>query len=148
MDILNILQTKHRTEREAIIWDLVVENLANAKSKKDFKRMIGKLLSKSEKQQIVNRVSILALVKAGKSYSEIGAITWASPVTISTIKKNFWDKSGHYQSCLSVSKRKRARESWTNPKFQKSSWRKAFDDIDIWEIIKNPPRPPGMGIKN
>jgi len=104
-----------------------------------------------EKKRIANRVAVLALVRGGKSYRKIGEILWTSPVTVSTIKKNYWDQSGHYKNRLAVPKRKRQKESWTNPeliKSTKSSLEDFLKDVDLWELIKNPPRPPGIGLKN
>lgn len=148
MDISKILNTKHRTEWEKAVWSEIVNYLATAKSQKDFKQILGKLLSEDEKRVIVNRVAVLALVKSGKSYSEIGGALWVSPVTISTVKKNFWDKSGHYKSCRLMPNKKKERGGGMETKTKKSFGDELFNNIDLWELITNPPRPPGIGLKN
>ena len=148
MDISKILNTKHRTEWEKAVWSEIVNYLANAKSKKDFKEILGKLLSEDEKRIIVNRMAVLALVRSGGSYSEIGNLLWVSPVTISTIKKNFGGKFEHYKSCRSLPSKNKKRSNGIETKIKKSFWEELFDtDIDLWEILRNPPRPAGIGLK-
>ena len=121
MDISKILNEKHRTKWGEAIWSAICNHMTDSKST-TLEKALGKLLSTDEKQIIINRVAILALVRAGKSYSEIGELLWVSPVTISTVKKNFWDKSDHYKSRRAFpAKEKR----WSNSKeikIGKSFW--------------------------
>ena len=144
MKISKILNTNHRTKWEDALWKEICDHLANTKSEKGFKRLIGKLLSREEKRTIVNRVAVLALIKTGKSYSEIGELLWVSPVTISTIKKNFWDESPHYKNRHFFKKEKKSTSEIITR--TKKSFLDELLNVDLWELIKNPPRPAGMGI--
>lgn len=129
------------------MWNVICTHLIASKSTKTFEGALGKLLSADEKQAIINRVAILALIRTGKSYSEIGELLWVSPVTISTIKKNFVDKSGHYKSRRAFSTKEKKRSGGKEIKSGKSFWDSFFNDVDLWDIITNPPRPVGIGFK-
>ncbi len=129
------------------MWGAICCHLAAFKSTKTLEKALGKLLSVDEKQAIINRVAVLALVKSGKNYSEIGELLWVSPVTISIIKKNFWDKSSHYKSRRAFPAKEKKRGDKKETKIGKSSWDELFNGIDLWDLITNPPRPVGIGLK-
>ena len=89
---------------------------------------------------------MISLVKSGKSYREIGEILWMSPQTIRTAKKNILGSFGNYKS---YKKFYSGPTQWSGKvEIPKSFLEKLFGDIDIWDIIKNPPRPPGIGFRN
>jgi len=131
MDIPKIIKTKHRTKWQTAVWDEITNHLTAAKSKKDFKQILSKLLSSNEKRAIINRVAVLALVKAGKSYSEIGNILWTSPVTISTIKKNFLDQSEHYKSRRLMSGKKKRGGGKIDIKKSSPFWEELLETVEV-----------------
>ena len=149
MNVEDILNNKHRTEWEAVLWEYVCGYLAKAKSEKTFERAFSKLLSADEKKAITKRVAILSLIRSGKNYAEIGELLWVSPVTIRIIKKNFWDQSRHYKSRRAFPPRqgKRNIRHVSEIRRKKSFWDALPLDMDLCDLIRNPPRPVGMGLK-
>ena len=140
-------KNKHRTEWQEFLWDQFLEGISKAKSKKKIKEMLDNTLSKHEKRLITQRIAALALFQEGKSYKEIGEILWLSSATISALKKNVFGNGGDYKSQRSLG----YHASWSRNTipFEKKSWLdELFGNIDLWELIKNPPRPSGTGIKS
>src|SRR3989344_2674255 len=130
------------------LWDELLNEIAEKNSKKSIKEILEKVISKSEKKMILRRLGVLTLVRMGKSYSEISEILWTSHATISTIKKNILNNASNYKSYRNFyggPRRYSSRKSIE--KLKKSAWEELFQDWDIWEIFKNPPRPPGIGLK-
>jgi len=128
------------------LWDKLLDKLVSVKSKKDLKQILESLLSEDEKKMILRRLAVIALVRSGKSYRKIGEILWTSPQTISTIKKNIFNKTNHYKSYVSFYKGP-TRWSTRSPKIEESS---TYKDVllDILNFIENalPPSPKGIGI--
>jgi len=133
-------------EQAETLWDEFLTKLSALKSKEEIKSVLEKLISQDEKTMMLRRLTAVALIKSGKSYREIGEILWLSPNTISTIKKNLLGSHKNYKSYLSF---------YGGPKkysgeirIQKSFWEKMWGDLDIWDILMNPPRPQGIGLLN
>jgi len=91
-----------RKQWEDYAWLRFVKNAEKAASEKQLAEFLDYLVSESEKRIIVKRITTLSLIKAGKSYKEIGRILWISPKTISALKKSvIWHngyKSSYYYS--------------------------------------------------
>lgn len=143
---LNNLRGKSAEAWMEIVWEELLENFADLKPA-NLKDALEKLISKAEKTFILRRIAVAALLRKGKTYREIGEILWASPSNISTIKKNILG-SGHYKSqrvFKNIKQKKMSNQAMT------SSWLdellQSFKNIDLWELIKNPPRPSGMSFK-
>lgn len=128
------------------LWNRLLNKLLLAKSKKHLQGLLEKLISEEEKKTILRRIAVMTLVRAGKSYREIGEILWIAHPTISTIKKNFFSNHKNYKSYLAFYGGPRKYSSW-NIKIKKSLWEELFGDVDLWELLKNPPRPPGIGLR-
>lgn len=130
------------------LWKELLEKLTDLKDE-HFKCALEKLISEDEKKMILRRMAVAALVRKGKSYRDIGNILWVSPSNISAIKKNIF-QAGHYKSQRSFKTTRQTNSP--NKALFKKSWLdellSGFDGIDLWELIKNPPRPTGMGIKS
>ena len=71
------------------LWENLLETISKTKSKKEIKQLFEKLISKDEKNMILKRLAVIALIKSGNSYQKISEILWLSPNTISAIKKMF-----------------------------------------------------------
>jgi len=89
---------KSRKEWEKYIWKEILEKLAGAKSKKEINAILNRLLSNYEKRMMIRRFIAMGLIRLGKTYREIGEILWASPTTISAIKKNLLLTNGYRSS--------------------------------------------------
>lgn len=128
------------------LWRKLINEIAKTTDEKETQRILEKLVSESEKKMILKRLAVVALVQSGKSYREIGKILWLSPNTVSTIKKNIFDNHRYYKSYLDFygGPIKWSSEITTSKTFLE----KLFRDIDLWDLITNPPRPKGMGLKN
>ena len=79
------------------LWDGIIAAVARNTSKKEIQRFLDGILSKRERKVLLRRIAILTLVRSGKSYKEIGRVLWASPQTVSAIKKNFLSKTSSYK---------------------------------------------------
>ncbi len=140
--------SKHRTEWHEFLWNNLLEKLTGAKTKSQTGKIINALLSEYEKSIITKRLAALALIRAGVGTREIMRTLWASPATISALKKNFFGNPSVYKSQRSFKTNKKTESSRI---LIKKSWLDDFFgdlDFDVWELLKNPPRPTGMGIKN
>ena len=133
-----------RKEWEALLWEQLVSRLAESKSA-ELKKNLDILISEDERRNILIRAAIIALISEGKSYKEISALLWVSPATISVIKKNIFGKFGSYKNYRLLPKSSISRIESGKKEINKSL-PDIFSDIDLWELIKNPPRPPGIGI--
>lgn len=130
------------------LWDGLMNEIAKKNSKKEIQKILEKLISKDEKKMILRRMGVLALVRLGKSYKEISEALWVSHASISTIKKNVFNTAANYKSYLDFCGGPREYGLGVDAKkLEKSSWEQLFKHIDLWEIFKNPPRPPGIGLK-
>ena len=143
-----IFLSKHRTEWHEFLWNNLLEKLTVTKTKQQTGKIINALFSNYEKSVITKRLAALALIRAGVGTREIMRTLWVSPATISALKKNFFGNPSVYTSQRSFQANKKPEPSKI---LIKKSW---LDDIfkdvdfDIWELLTNPPRPTGMGIKN
>lgn len=128
------------------LWDQLASKLAKTTSEKETKRILNHLISDYEKNVILKRLAVLTLVKSGLSYKKISETLWLSPNTISTIKKNTLGNGSGYRSY---------RLFYGGPivsgeiKFKKAKkfWDGVFDGVDLWDLLINPPRPTGMGLR-
>ncbi len=127
------------------MWDNLLEKLTRAKTKNQTGRIINALFSDYEKKIVVKRLAALALIHAGNGTREIMRALWISPATISALRKNFFGNPNVYKSQRSFKTNKTLRSTAI---VMKKSWLEdLFGDINIWELLKNPPRPPGIGLK-
>lgn len=130
------------------LWSNVTVKLAKAKSPKEVENILEKLISEDEKASMMRRLAAIVLIRAGYSYRKISEILWLSHNTISTLKKNLIGAYKNYKSYLAFYGGPR-KYSGGDIKIEKSFWDGLFvGDIDLWELIKNPLRPPGIGLKN
>jgi len=139
-------QNKHRTEWQDFLWGRFLEKFSGIKSKNQQRTAIDMLFSNYEKQLIIKRLAALILLREGRGSKEISDLLWLSWSTISALKKTFL-ASGVYKSQRSFKTTKK--QNNLSNKLKEHSWLdNLFGDVDLWEIIKNPPRPRGTGIKN
>lgn len=125
------------------MWKRFLEQFSDEGSRE----AINSILSDYEKRLITKRLVALALIGEGMSTKKIERVLWLSRTTIGALKKNFFSGSGVYKSPRSF-KKLISKESRISVKTQGDRWLKGiFSDIDLWEVIKNPPRPPGIGLK-
>ena len=144
-------QKRHRTEWKEFLWEAFIDKIANAKSRDQAGQVLNVLFSDSGKEKVAKRIAAQVLIRAGKGYKEIGEILWLSHATISAYKKNLLGKSKNYKSQRAFKNANRNNtpsiitaktNSWLDNFFD------SFDEIDLWELLKNPPRPTGTGLKN
>ena len=142
-------QSKHRTEWKNFLWQRFLAKLMTTKTLKEASRVVGSLFSAYEKDLITKRIAALALIRSGMGVREIGRVLWMGTATISTLKKNFFGNLGIYKSQRSF--KSSPKSNPTKLLFRKS-WLEdllsGFEGIDILDLLKNPPRPAGIGIKN
>ncbi|HDH31715.1 MAG TPA: hypothetical protein ENH26_03005 [Candidatus Wolfebacteria bacterium] len=69
------------------IWYAFVSELKKAKTEKEIKKIIGKIITLSEMTMIEKRLGILALLKKGFNQREIGRILDAVPGTVRFVKR-------------------------------------------------------------
>ena len=142
-------QIKHRTEWKDFLWQRFLEKLTATKTLKETSRVARSLFSEYEKELITKRIAALALIRSGMGVREIGRVLWMGTATINALKKSFFGNLGAYKSqrsCKSCPKSKPAQL------FAQKSWLDDLLDglsgVDVMDLLKNPPRPMGMGIKN
>ena len=128
------------------LWGKLLDKISKMNSKSGIKKILEKLISKNEKKMILRRLGVLALVRSGMSYHEIGETLWISHATISTIKKNVFNTAANYKSYKDFYGGPRRYSG--DIKISKSFWDDLFWGVDLWDLLKNPPRPPGIGLKN
>ncbi|MEK7192063.1 MAG: Trp family transcriptional regulator [Patescibacteria group bacterium] len=128
------------------LWQEIINKISQEKSKEIVGQILEKLISESEKKTILKRLGVLALIKSGKSYKEISEILWLSPNTISTIKKNVFDTNKNYKSYLAFYGGPRKYSEISKMENKKSLLGGLFSDIDLWDLLINPPRPQGIGL--
>lgn len=147
MKITKALMGKSAEKWAMFLWTEFASRLSKTKSAKELKLMLEKLLSEDEKKMIARRLATIGLLKSGKSYKEISEILWLSPNTVSSIKKNVIANHVHYKSYRDFyGGPKKWSSSSEGMRIKKSFWDELFGNIDFWEILKNPPRPVGMGL--
>ena len=139
-------QNKHRTEWKDFLWGALIDKIIGVKSRDQAKQILNSLFSNYEKEIATKRIAALILIQDGRGYKEISEILWLSHATISALKKNFFGKSNNYKSQRSLKMTKQT--NLPKIKIEKSWLNDLFKDIDIWKLLKNPPRPTGMGLKN
>lgn len=71
------------------VWKNFVRKTAGIKTKEDFKKVFGKILTPGEQILLEKRLAILFLVERGLSHREIGRILDVSPTTVGFIKNGF-----------------------------------------------------------
>lgn len=84
----NIDEFKSRKEWEVYLWEIILKNIGKSKSEEKLRNFLNNLLSETERKNIVRRLTVISLLRQGKTYREIGEILWISPGTISAIKKS------------------------------------------------------------
>jgi len=132
---------------EEQLWEKLVNKITNAKSPKETNRLLENLISKYEKKMILRRLAVTALVRSGKTYQEIGEILWMSPQTISTTKKNILGNVRNYKSYKHFYGGPRIYSPVDKSRNRKSLLEEVFGSVDFLDLLTNPPRPSGMGIK-
>lgn len=106
---------------------------------------MNSLFSEYEKKVVTKRLAALALIKSGRGVREIGRVLWMSTSTINALKKSLFSGQKIYQSQRSFKTVKKITPSRI---LIKKSWlEELMKDVDLWELLKNPPRPTGMGLK-
>ncbi len=83
----NIRHSRTAKGLDREIWLKIIECFSQAGSPEKTEKLFLDLLTEQERETVARRLCIISLVRAGKSYSEIGAKLWVSPATISAIKK-------------------------------------------------------------
>lgn len=126
------------------LWEEVIDKLAETSVKAEIRKILDSLISNYEKKIVLKRLGVIALVRMGKSYQEISQILWLSPNTISTLKKNIFNNKENYKSYRKFygGRRKYSVDS----KLSDSLSEKSLGGV-LWDILNNPPRPPGIGLK-
>lgn len=81
-------QFSSRKEWEGHLWSEVINHLSKSKTKKELQQKVEGLFSDHERGLAMRRLTTLFLLRDGLSYRKIGEILWASPATISAIKKS------------------------------------------------------------
>ncbi len=137
------LRGKEAEKWMGVLWDELLTKLTDLKSKKEFQRALESLISDHEKKIILRRLAVNALVRSGKSYRKIGEILWIAPQTISVIKKNSFNMTASYKSYRSSPRQSKFSGS---VKIEKSFSESLFENIDLWDLLTNPPRPSGSGL--
>ncbi len=127
------------------LWEKLVGKITEINSKNEIKAILESLISKDEKKMMLRRLAILALINEGKSYQEIGEILWVSSQTISTVKKNSLGLIGNYKSYRHFYG---GPKEYSVMKTKKDATKHLFDELDILDLLMNPPRPPGIGLKD
>ncbi|NCQ02696.1 hypothetical protein GW816_01415, partial [Candidatus Wolfebacteria bacterium] len=105
----NINEFKSRKEWENYLWRVFLKNVEKSKLEKRLANFLNNLLSETEKKNIVRRLTVIFLLKQGKTYKEIGEILWISPGTISAIKKSLLNYR-NYRSKYDFYKNKKVEE--------------------------------------
>jgi len=126
------------------LWENLLETISKTKSKKEIKQLFEKLISKDEKNMILKRLAVIALIKSGNSYQKISEILWLSPNTISAIKKNVFENHTSYKSYRNFYKDR-------NNKIAKGKQEVSFSEeflrlIDLAGIIFEPFLAKGLGV--
>jgi len=135
-------QKKHRTEWQDFLWGRFLDQFSGVKSK----GAVNAIFTNYEKRLIARRLAALALIKKGVGAREIGRQLWLSRNTISALRKNLLGSPKSYRSQRYLKGKRR--DDNRLAKFTGYSWLDdLFKDIDLWELIKNPPRPRGIGLK-
>ncbi|MDP2696175.1 MAG: Trp family transcriptional regulator [bacterium] len=127
------------------LWDELLEKLAKIDSKDILKDVLEKLISNNEKDMILRRLAVAALIRDGKSYREISEALWLSHPTISTIKKNVLGDSKNYKSYRSFYGRP---TKWSNDSKIRKETNDEFINIinDISMLIDKISKTSGLGI--
>lgn len=128
------------------LWEKFLEKISKMKSKTEIKKFLEKLISKNEKEMILKRLGVIALVAAGKSYQKISEILWLSPNTISTIKKNLLGDYDNYKSYLNFYGGKTKWSYLKKEDLQKSIPEHLLDLINLASLIFEPFLKRGTGI--
>lgn len=143
-------QSKHRTEWKNFLWQRFLEKLTTTRILKETNRIVGSLFSAYEKDLITKRIAVLVLLRSGMGVREISRVTWVAPQTISALKKSYFNNPSIYRSQRFF--KSAAQYTSFNNLLRKKDWLdelfESFKGIDILELLKNPPRPRGLGFKN
>ena len=82
------------------LWNELITKIARSNSEKEVKNILEKLITENEKNMILRRLAVIALIQSGNSYRAIGKILWLSPNTVSAMKKNILGKHANYKRYL------------------------------------------------
>ena len=106
---IHLPQRNHFSSREA--WEISCwKNIVKSET------LLHLLITPHEQHNLVIRATTLEGLMSGKSYKQIGKELWASPQTISGIKKAMEERI--YESYLERRKKKQKEEKNTLPPFQ------------------------------
>lgn len=135
---------KHRTEWQDFLWNRFLEKFAGKKSD-NVRDVISALFSDYERRLVTRRIAALALIQESVGTMEISRILWFSRTTISTLKKIFFNKQIIYKSSKDFKKSVGNDYGKSTKNTRRSLWLEdLLKGVDLWEIIKNPPRPQGL----
>lgn len=129
-----------------LLWKEFLDQITSLKINRRSLKTFDVLFSKYEKRIIAQRLAVLTLLRKGVGTREISRILLLSPTTVSTIKKNFFGDSGVYKSQRAFKKITKNIGASVNVN-KHSRFNDILNGIDLWELIKNPPRPQGIGLK-
>lgn len=139
-------QNKHRTEWQEFLWERLLESIAKAGTSKGVGQILNELLGEYEKSLITKRLAATALIRSGRGSKEISELLWLSYSTISALKKNLLTKDTY----KSQRKHKTGKQGSPKNKILENPRNSYLEDIlgniDLWELIKNPPRPSSLGV--
>lgn len=137
------LKIENRKYWEESAWKEFLKNAEKDKSAKRLVEFFDNILSSSEKKEIMKRLAIFSMLKAGKSYKEISEILWVSAKAISAIKKSIIENKGYkssyyYDEIGKNEKVKRIKslpkktifDYWANFPFPKSYYRGRWDYLN------------------
>jgi len=99
---------------ENYFWLKFCENVEKSSSERTA-RILSSLLSVDEKEAIMKRLAAVNLIRAGKSYKEIGKILWMSPSTVSAVKKSMAKATGYKSGDFYASQSKKEKEKKIKP---------------------------------
>jgi len=96
------------------LWLKFLEKVKNSNPEMTVK-IFNFLLSVDEKEAIMKRLAAVNLIRAGKSYKEIGKILWMSPSTVSAVKKSMAKATGYKSGNFYASQSKKEKEKKIKP---------------------------------
>ncbi len=121
-------QFSSRKEWENHLWEEFIKILSKISSENQTLKFLNILLTKREKENLIKKLVVIALIRKGKNYKEISELLWLSPNTVSAVKKGL--KNSLYESYQEISKNRNSIRSKREQKSKKSE-RITMDDLFI-----------------
>lgn len=135
-------KNKYRKEWQDDVWRLFLKEFSDQK----FRNLADTIFSAYEKKLIINRIAAVSLIREGVGTQEIARLLWLSRSTISAIKNSLFSKSVNYGSQRSFKGLGRNTRKLSGKAIKISEPFHFLDGVDLLEILKNPPRPKGLGV--